>query len=292
MRSFFRLTLEQAVFKYYFLWQYAQRSWDEMNLWMRLPPHPNIVPFDRIVLDELEVRVIGFTNDYVSGGTLEENQSRIFRLEWLRQLIRVVDDLNLRYGISHQDVSPRNLVVGESTDCIMLLDFNFAARIKHTPVDECQTYREDRNDVKGVIFTVYEIITRDDSRSVPHDEQNVDSLGMEWVKHPDVRLDHPLEAYLLALQVWRGQRERCQNAVATVRAPEAIDWPSRPKPPEKEMPATDLEGRPCSFTVEEWYQQRQDVRDQGGKVLNWERPPQELLDEKTRLLCTGKEVEC
>lgn len=133
-----------------------------MNLWMRLLRHANIVSFDRVVVDELEGRVIGFTTDYVPGGTLEENGSRVFQLAWLRQLIRVVDKLNLEYGIAHQDIAPRNLLVNERTNSIMLLDFNFAARINQPP-SEGERYQEERNDVKGVIFTVYEIITRDDS---------------------------------------------------------------------------------------------------------------------------------
>lgn len=81
-------------------------AWKEMNLWMRLPRHPNIVPFDKIVLDELEGRVVGFTSSYVPGGNLEENKSRVFKLKWLKQLIEVVDLLNLRHGIVHQDIAP------------------------------------------------------------------------------------------------------------------------------------------------------------------------------------------
>ncbi|TID02767.1 CBL-interacting serine/threonine-protein kinase 25 [Colletotrichum higginsianum] len=170
---------KKAVFKYYFLWQYAQMSWKEMNLWMRLPRHPNIVPFDRVVVDEMKGRVVGFTSSYVPGGNLEENKSRVFRLKWLRQLIDVVDDLNLEYGIAHQDIAPRNLLVDESTDSVMLFDFNFAARINHpSSPGEGESYLEDRNDIKGVIFTAYEIITQDNSlRSMPHEDQNLDSLG-------------------------------------------------------------------------------------------------------------------
>ena len=65
-----KLTVAKVVFKYYFLWQYAQSSWKETNLWMRLPRHPNIVSFDRIVVDELEGRIVGFTNNYVPGRTV------------------------------------------------------------------------------------------------------------------------------------------------------------------------------------------------------------------------------
>lgn len=43
--------------------QRLQMAWDELNLLRSLPPHPNIVPFDRIVLEDVESRVIGFTLD-------------------------------------------------------------------------------------------------------------------------------------------------------------------------------------------------------------------------------------
>ncbi|RSL94490.1 hypothetical protein CEP52_012596 [Fusarium oligoseptatum] len=283
--------INKVVFKYYFLWQYAQKSWKEMNLWMRLPRHPNIVPFDRVVLDELEGRVVGFTSRYVSGGTLEENKSRIFRLKWLQQLIQVVDDLNLRYGISHQDVAPRNLVVDESTDSIMLLDFNFAARINHLSVKEGEGewYDENRNDVKGVIFTVYEIITRDDGlRNTPHEEQDIDSLPLEWAKHQEVQLDRPVVEYRQALQEWRDRRALDPGSGV---APKAINWPPRPKPPKVNVPMTDVHGSPCLITMDQWYERRQAILKRGGEVLNWERPPQKVLDDRKRLLSTGKIID-
>lgn len=284
-----KLTLGQVVFKYYFLWQYAHMSWKEMNLWVRLPRHPNIVPFDRVVVDELQGRVVGFTNCYIPGGSLEENKSRIFRLEWLQQLIKVVDDLNLRHGIAHQDIAPRNLLVDELTDSVMLFDFNFAARVNHPSPGEGESYIEHRNDVKGVIFTTYEIITRDTSlRSVPHEEQNLDHLGLEWVKHPDVKLDHPVASYVLVLQEWRKKRAEDLYAVHPGDFPEAIDWPSRPKPPQKTFSQENVLGQPSCFTLDMWYERRQEVQERGDEVLNWERPPQRLVDGGTRMLSSGK----
>ncbi|EEU39923.1 uncharacterized protein NECHADRAFT_39507 [Fusarium vanettenii 77-13-4] len=284
--------VNKVVFKYYFLWQYAQKSWKEMNLWMRLPCHPNIVPFDRVVLDELEGRVVGFTNRYVSGGTLEEDKSRIFRLKWLQQLIQVVDDLNLRYGISHQDIAPRNLVVDEPSDSIMLLDFNFAARINRPATEdgEGEWHDENRNDVKGVIFTIYEIITRDNSfRDAPHEEQSIDSLPLEWVKHQEVQLDRPIVEYRQALQEWRDRRALDPGSRDV---PKAINWPPRPKPPKVSIPMADVHGSPCSITMDQWYERRQAIIRRGGKVLNWERPPQKVLDDGRRLLSTGKVIDC
>lgn len=60
--------------------QRLQMAWDELNLLKSLPPHPNIVPFDRIVLEDVESHVIGFTTKYISGGTLN-NTNMPFRFE-------------------------------------------------------------------------------------------------------------------------------------------------------------------------------------------------------------------
>ncbi|KAI0973760.1 hypothetical protein F4678DRAFT_425803 [Xylaria arbuscula] len=282
----------KAVFKYHFLWQYAHMSWKEMNLWMRLPCHSNIVPFDKIVLDELEGRVVGFTSSYVPGGNLEENKSRIFKLKWLKQLIEVVDLLNLRYGIAHQDIAPRNLLVDGSTDSIKLFDFNFAARIGRSSLGEGESYVKERNDVKGVIFTMYELVTQDYSlRGVPHKEQNLEDLTIEWIKAPEVKLDHPVASYQAVLQDWQGRRAGNLHFHAG-DTPEPIDWPSRPQPPQETISLKDANGKPLCLTVDSWYERRQDVRRKGGKVLNWERPPQGFLDNGTRILSSGEVLKC
>lgn len=156
---------DMVVFKYYFLQQFLFNRWDEIQIWMRLPLHPNIAPFDRLVVDKLDGRdvVVGFTSRFIPGGTLEADSTRIFKLKWLRQLLQVIDDLNLNYDIQHQDVAPRNLLVDPETDDLMIFDFNCAVRIGYPHrIDSYARYWDQRNDVKGAIFTLYEIITRDD----------------------------------------------------------------------------------------------------------------------------------
>ncbi len=58
---------------------------------MRIPPHPNIVPLDALVVDSIDGvdRVVGFTTRYVPGFTLHENNTRVFKLKYLEQLISV-----------------------------------------------------------------------------------------------------------------------------------------------------------------------------------------------------------
>jgi serine/threonine protein kinase len=274
------------------MWQYAHMSWKEMSLWMRLPRHPNIVPFDRVVVDELEGRVVGFTSSYVPGGNLEQNKSRVFKLKWLQQLIQVVDDLNLKHMIAHQDIAPRNLLIDELADSIMLFDFNFAARINFPTPDEGEYFVEDRNDVKGVVFTTYEIITQDNSaRSMSHESQNLDNLEAEWVKHPEVKLDHPIASYRTMLQEWQQRRATDVHHVYAENASSAIDWPSMPKPPQKTMCVKNVQGESSYITVDNFFERRQDVLHRGDKVLNWERPPQRVMDGGIRILSSGEIID-
>ncbi|KAK3322924.1 hypothetical protein B0H66DRAFT_602347 [Apodospora peruviana] len=75
---------------------------------MRIPKHPNIVPFDALVVDKLDGvdRVVGFTTRFIPGGNLDENKTRVFKLKYLEQLISTVDYLNLTLGIVHGDTCP------------------------------------------------------------------------------------------------------------------------------------------------------------------------------------------
>jgi serine/threonine protein kinase len=118
------------VFKYFFLYQHMSFIWHEVGVWVRLPKHPNIVPFDKVVVDELEGRLVGFTTPFIPGGTVDENKDRPFKLKWLKQLMGVVDYMNLDLGVAHQDISPWNLLVDEATDSILLFDFNMSARLE------------------------------------------------------------------------------------------------------------------------------------------------------------------
>ncbi|KID86612.1 Protein kinase-like domain protein [Metarhizium guizhouense ARSEF 977] len=219
---------------------------------MRLPRHPNLVPFDRVVTDELEGRVVGFTNNDISGGSLEENRSRVFRLKWLQQLTNLADDLNLCFGISHEDIAPRNLVINDSTDCMMLFDFNFAARINCSSRLEDEGYVEERNDVKWVELTMYEIITRDDSlRRVPHEDQHEDNLPRDWVKHVHVQLGHAFADYQLLLQDWKVRRlSKDTHDGLGNKLPEIINWTARPKPPKTTWNVLDSNFNPLALVVD------------------------------------------
>ena len=81
----------RAVFKYYITEGSVALWWHEANCVMRIPPHPNIVPFDALIVDSIDAvdRVVGFTTRYIAGSTLQENDTRIFKLKYLQQLINV-----------------------------------------------------------------------------------------------------------------------------------------------------------------------------------------------------------
>jgi len=85
----------QVVFNYYITQFDVSIFWHEANCTMRIPEHPNIVPFDSLIVDAVEDIdvVVGFATCYVPGGTLAENKDRVFKLKYLQQLIDASDPL-------------------------------------------------------------------------------------------------------------------------------------------------------------------------------------------------------
>ncbi|UKZ81479.1 hypothetical protein TrVFT333_009251 [Trichoderma virens FT-333] len=223
----------------------------------------------RIVIDELEGRFVGFTTIYIPGGTLEENKTRPFKLKWLQQLINVVDEINLDLGIAHQDIAPRNLVIDETTNALMLFDFNFSARIG------MPGYSEARNDIKGTLFTMYEIITRnDDLRTIRHEDQDVSVIEREdWAKHPDVLLDHPISEFRRVLKEWCEKRRAGKQITTYKDAPNFLDWPPVPDPPLSEI-ETHYVGKTVKEVKMLYDWKRTELKEQGKTILNWQRPPQ------------------
>lgn len=289
-------THRDLIFKYAPVPEYLCARWDEINISMRLPPHPNIVPFDRVVTEELQGRtvVVGFTSHFIPGDTVFDNVSRLFKLSHLRQLMAVVDDLNLKYGLSHQDIAPRNLLIDEATGSLILFDFNYTMRIGCGPRSGHLRYREAQNDVKGVVFTLYEIITRDGHfRRVDHAEQDPDDvLGMEaWARHPDVNLDHPVADYRSALSEWIRAREAGPKVTLYTEAPEYIEWPDIGEPPGDYVARYEEYPADHSLNSPFWGYPRPHARASGLDVMCWERPPRKSIREGTYVLGTGEVVE-
>lgn len=84
----------------------------------------------------------------------------------------------------HQDIAPRNLLIDPDTQKILLFDFDWAAFRKgnsqHSRADE------NRDDVTGVVFTIYQLTTTDTSfSSIPHWDRNMDMVQSmsEWPRN-------------------------------------------------------------------------------------------------------------
>ncbi|KFY60369.1 hypothetical protein V496_05350 [Pseudogymnoascus sp. VKM F-4515 (FW-2607)] len=269
--------IQLAVFKYALIYHHLPQMWNELQVMAALPRHELIVPVDRIVLDDIGHRVIGFTVPFISGGSFEDDSTLPFRFAWLQQLTSVVDDLNLKFGIVHQDIAGRNLAVDPVTEKIQLFDFELAAKIGSA---EESPYR---NDVDGVVFTVYEILTRDDHfRTIPHWDQDVKAVEdmAEWdVKIPIVAGDGGIKKIRSFLAEWaEGRRLKAKNGPVT--ASSQLDWPSYPPQtpiPYIKYPDSDDEDSIKGTIQTYMIRYAKDAMYTGQHVVRWERPPAKYL---------------
>ncbi|KAI2003784.1 hypothetical protein LOZ52_006566 [Ophidiomyces ophidiicola] len=160
---------EVVVFKYTIYQQRVEYIWRELHTLKALQGHESFVAFHRVVLDDVSKRILGFTSQYIAGGTLENYRDRPFYFNWLKQLTDAIGELNLGFGIMHQDVAPRNILFEPSSNSLKVFDFDRSCLIG----DE----QPGRNDVDGVIFTLYETLTKDGHfRRVPFHQQQVGNV--------------------------------------------------------------------------------------------------------------------
>jgi hypothetical protein len=162
----------------------------------------------------------------------------------------------------------------------MIFDFNWSARLGS------EEYDQDRNDVKYVVFGLYEIITRDlhfREEYYPKEVDASDVLEMEeWEKHPDVTLDSDVHQYRQLLGDWLETRAKVDKEMTIyTQAPDFIDWPPVP-----EFPLVpwigDMDRTPQQF--------RGDLIKRGAGFPKWQRPGtcQLPLPQGKRLLATGE----
>ncbi|KAK0111175.1 hypothetical protein ONS95_001551 [Cadophora gregata] len=255
-----------------------EMSWKELNVVKSLPSHPNIVPFDSVVLEDVESRVIGFATKYIPGGTLDDPKLP-FRLEWLRQLTELVDFLNLDLGVMHQDIAPRNLLIDPDTQKLLLFDFDWAACGKQNLLDG-------RDDVTGVVFTLYELITGDTHfTSIPHWDRNVDDVQnkTEWICNRE--LDSDVLTFRTFLNEWVTTRKSCDDMERYLSAPNRITLPNLPTPPDLGVPyecGTTADGETVWVTG---HRIRRVALEKGQYVFRWQRPSQgQLRESKTGIM--------
>ena len=122
--------IKKAVFKHQLVPHHLEKVWREAHIVHALRNYTSVLGFDRFVVDDTDLRLLGYTSTYIAGETFADNSRRPFRLSWLEQLIQIVDDLNLRYGIYHQDIAPCNLMVDPQSNKLILLDFEKPSRLE------------------------------------------------------------------------------------------------------------------------------------------------------------------
>lgn len=136
----------------------------------------------------------------------------------------------------HGDICPWNLLIDPETDTIQLFDFNCSAKLGWEGDEDKNhnhefAYDKDRNDVKFVIFTIYEIITREFSfrgEFEPHELDESKEMKMPvWDKHPDVLLDSPVDDFRRVLETWANKRAEMDKIVDHFsKASEPLEWPA------------------------------------------------------------------
>ncbi|KAI9698583.1 MAG: hypothetical protein M1820_007382 [Bogoriella megaspora] len=254
----------KVVFKYSIIVQWMQQIWKEMHL-VKSFRHPNLVPFDHVVVEDTDSRVLGFTTTYIPGGTLDQNRHRIFRFGWLQQLTSVIDYLNLDLGIVHQDVAPRNLLIDPTTDKLQLFDFDRSA-----PIGQVVS---SRNDVTGVVFTLYEIITEDTHfRDIPFTEQDPHQV-LSLEKWPvRCKLDRDVAQFRAHLNDWVKRRTGGRHVPDQAKGPSTPNMP----PPSPMLECHSGTGEPIYVTG--LPRTRSEALKQKKNVIIWERPPQQQSD--------------
>ncbi|KAK0724994.1 hypothetical protein B0H67DRAFT_454092, partial [Lasiosphaeris hirsuta] len=259
------------------------RIWSEIQILARLPPHPNLLPIQSLVVEELTgLGVVGFTRPFISELALD--QQRFFKLRWLREILSVVDLVNLEYGISHQNISAPSFCVNPDTDSLLLLDFNHSAELSS------RFDRPERNDIKAVFLMVYFFITRDPNLDYHSDtylpiqdvsDMETASRRENWIKHPHVELDDEVSVFYDELMAWVRRRGNAELQPAPIR--HRIELPEKPKGPHDEVSFDDHPVTLVGHGSSDAYRIRA-----GRPVLTWQRPHQWEMDPTRPLLATGR----
>jgi len=171
------------------------------------------------------------------------------------------------------------MLIDATTDNLLLFDFGEAAQLgtEGEGSDALMTENPRRNDIKGVILALHEIITRDPSY-VPSwlhllDEAPVLDDPTRWVKHPDVVLDPGLTTrdYYDELVRWVRKRKGGVQVAHYTQAPKAFK---------------------CLGTLQRPPTGNRYLREQAIEhnlpFVEWARPRAVSLDKGRRLLATGK----
>jgi hypothetical protein len=182
------------------------------------------------------------------------------------------------------------LLIDPSTDNIQLFDFGLGAKLGWEGDEENNLefqYDADRDDVKFVIFTTYELITREfNFRQEFYPEELDASEIMEqdgWEQHPDSKLDSPVDEYRHLLAKWF-KRRADDNIDHFTKASQPLEWP----PLYVDDPFLNADRTPLKRKG----RLREVMVSLGKDFLRWQRPPTSSmpLPQGQRLLANGEVV--
>lgn len=194
---------------------------------------------------------------------------------------QVVDFLNYKLGITHNDMAPRNLFIDLSTDDLILFDFNYSERTGYMDGrGGCMIMRsmKERNDVKGAVMTVHELLTRDpryEGGAQLHKLDEADLLAgpEKWAKHPEVQLEPGVDVIDYYNELMRWVKAHVERPIPVyTEASDPLDWPDGERNYEEEPPTYE----------------RDKAEERGWPYIDWIRPRQAYLDRSRRLLATDR----
>jgi hypothetical protein len=263
--------------------------WTEIQIMAQFPPnHPHLLQLDSLVVEEISgLGVVGFTMPFIPSPTLDKlPPPRPLKLRWLRELMALVDELNLEFGLVHQDIAARNLIINPATDAILLIDFGRATAVGLEPNPYDRAVPE-ASDVKGVVAMAYYLVTRDPRfacYTIEHiDEKEVADCD-KWVNPPGVELDHDASVFYDEVMAWATKRRSGPHMTHYTQAPSHFDFPMPPDPPEDFVV---LDGVKTNLIAARGGSMSDRIR-AGRPVLRWERPAASKVDKTRRLLVTGR----
>ncbi|KAK3363813.1 hypothetical protein B0T25DRAFT_442257 [Lasiosphaeria hispida] len=273
--------------------------WTDIHVLGRLPPHPNVVWMNALVVEEISgLGVVGYTMPFLDGYSLAHQPAPwAFKLKWLHEITDAVDFLNLKCGVLHADLVAVNIFINTATDSAVLIDLGMAKSARRQVVGGkrhfgCPTMWEEARpaadpqasgmgDVRCVILTILLLITQHRTtatgkwarESWKKDAGRVRNRE-EWVKHPDVDLDADISLFYDALMAWDDRR---RDGPLPAGVPDPVTWP-----PYEEASPKDY----VTLLDKHGYQ-----RKAGRPILNWLRPPTSKLDPNRPILATGRYVD-
>lgn len=168
----------------------------------------------------------------------------------------------------HQDIAPRNLLIDPDTQNLLLFDFDWAANGRENLLQR-------RDEIAGVVFTLYEIITGDTSfTSIPYWDRNMETIQnmSEWTCNRE--LDSDVSTFRNFLNEWVTTRKCPGDMQRYLDAPNRLAWPGLPTPPDYSLPfelGTTVDGETNWVTGP---RTRRTAVEKGQYIFHWERPPQ------------------